>query len=165
MKRALLLLLAACSSPVTPVDSGTPFDAGVNDAGPRDAGTADSGTLDAGAPADAGNPYRFWDGGTCATKTDCPCFSSDDCGPGFRCVSEDSSGSNVWCLPGARGTGAPGAPCAGEADCASALCVEPANGAKLCSRLCDVPADCPASLPRCIYIGFGVDRSICSPPP
>jgi hypothetical protein len=38
-------------------------------------------------------------------KNDCPCFSSDDCGPGFTCRSEDSSGLNVFCVPGARGVG------------------------------------------------------------
>ncbi len=98
-------------------------------------------------------------------KTDCPCFSNDDCGPGFRCVSEDNTGTQVWCVPGARGTGAPGDVCTVEGDCASALCVEPNMGPSRCSRLCETANDCPPTLPRCLYIGFGVDRSICSPPP
>jgi hypothetical protein len=96
-------------------------------------------------------------------KNDCPCFSSDDCGPGFTCRSEDSSGLNVFCVPGARGVGAVGATCAGEADCASALCVEASDGGKGCSALCESITDCVPSLPRCTYIGFGIDRSICSP--
>ncbi|HEY1088495.1 MAG TPA: hypothetical protein VGE37_12400 [Archangium sp.] len=112
---------------------------------------------------DGGSWYRYWDGGSCATKTDCPCFSSDDCGPGFRCVSEDSSGTNVWCKPGARGDGGPGVTCTGEAQCFSALCVSGASSAQYCSGLCDTAADCAPNVPRCQYVGFGVDRSICVP--
>ncbi len=98
-------------------------------------------------------------------KTDCPCFSSDDCAPTFRCFSEDTTGTNIWCLPGPRGAGVAGDLCTSETDCASALCIEPRVGAKRCSQLCDAPADCPSTLPRCLAIGFGVNRSICSPPP
>lgn len=116
-----------------------------------------------GGPVDAGNASRYWDGGSCTVKTDCPCFSSDDCGPGFLCHSEDSSGLKVFCIPGARGAGGVGATCAGEADCASALCVEASDGGKGCSALCETVSDCVPSLPRCMYIGFGIDRSICSP--
>ena len=154
MRWLLPLFFAACSAGTITPDAG--MDAGT-DAG-FDAGT------DAGSTTDAGNPSRYWDGGTCTVKTDCPCFSNDDCAPDFHCVSEDATGLHVYCLPGARGTGAPGTACTVEGDCASALCVEPSSGPHLCSRLCDVPADCPSSLPRCIYIGFGVDRSVCSPP-
>ncbi|MER2559700.1 MAG: hypothetical protein ABTQ32_03215 [Myxococcaceae bacterium] len=155
--RAVLLLVAisACSPVSLAVDAGVP------DAGARDAGQP----VDAGTPTDAGNPSRFWDGGSCAVKTDCPCFSSDDCAPTFRCFSEDTSGTNIWCLPGPRGAGVAGDVCTSETDCASALCIEPRVGAKRCSQLCDAPADCPSTLPRCLAIGFGVNRSICSPPP
>jgi hypothetical protein len=146
--------------------SGGPVGGGMGggtDAG-SDSGT-DAGTSnDAGTYPDGGSPYRYWDGGACTTATDCPCFSSDDCGPGFYCHSQDSSGANVFCVPGARGTGGPGDSCSGEADCASALCTDSASSGMKCSALCDIAAECPASLPRCIYIGFGVDRSICSPP-
>ncbi len=137
----------------------SPFPGALNDGGP-DGGTdggddagADAGR-DAGAPADAGthpdggSPYRYWDGGSCTTATDCPCFSSDDCGPGFYCHSQDSSGANVFCVPGARGTGRPGDSCSGEADCASALCTDSASSGMKCSALCDI----------------GVAGSICSPP-
>ncbi len=113
---------------------------------------------------DGGTLYRFWDGGTCATKTDCPCFSSDDCGPGFYCHSEDSSGFNVYCVPGQRGAGLVGTACTGEADCLSSLCVSSNNdGGDRCSAICDVNAECHTTLPTCFYVGFGIERSICSP--
>ncbi|MFZ5438458.1 MAG: hypothetical protein ACOZQL_00550 [Myxococcota bacterium] len=113
--------------------------------------------------ADGGSRSRFWDGGACVTKTDCPCFSSDDCGPTFTCHSEDDTGLHVYCVPGARGDGGVGAPCVGEADCESALCTDSSSAGKRCSALCDVAAECPTSLPRCTYIGFGIERSICAP--
>jgi hypothetical protein len=152
--RAVVLVVAvtwaACSGATSQQDAGT-------DAGHPDAGAVDSGTPDASVP-------KYWDGGTCAVKTDCPCFSSDDCPPTHWCHSEDSSGLSVWCIPGARGSGEAGAPCTGEADCASALCVASATSAMLCSALCDTAADCPSSLPTCQYVGFGVERSLCAPP-
>ncbi|MFT3712582.1 MAG: hypothetical protein QM817_33455 [Archangium sp.] len=134
--------------------------------GGTDAGnTVDAGRLDAGATTypDGGSISRYWDGGSCAVKTDCPCFSSDDCGPGFFCHSEDTTGTKVWCVPGARGPGAVGAPCSSEADCFSSLCIEASDGGNGCSALCETAAECAPSLPQCRYIGFGVDRSICSP--
>lgn len=125
----------------------------------------DAGGDDAGVTAypDGGTLFRYWDGGACAVKTDCPCFSSDDCGPGFHCHSEDSTGTQVWCVPGARGDGLAGAPCTGEADCLSALCTDSASAGMRCSALCTDGADCPATLPTCQYVGFGVDRSLCAP--
>ncbi len=143
----------------------------VPDAGVADSGVADSGVPDAGAVVDAGltrypdggSLFRYWDGGTCAVKTECPCFSSDDCGPGFTCHSEDSSGTKVFCIPGARGAGLVGAACTGERDCLSALCVDSTSSGQKCSALCEVVGECAVPLPRCTYIGFGVDRSICSP--
>jgi len=123
------------------------------------------GTVDAGPTTypDGGSRFAYWDGGTCAVKTDCPCFSSDDCGPGFTCHSEDSTGVNVFCIPGARGAGLVGAGCIGEADCASAPCTDSTSSGMKCSALCGGAVDCVPSLPRCIDIGFGVNRSICSP--
>jgi len=177
-----VLLLLACSvvafaacSPGSGADAGTvdagptdagPTDAGATDAGSTDAGSTDAGTTDAGSTdagrTDAGSS-RFWDGGSCAVKTDCPCFSSDDCAPTFWCHSEDNTGTKVFCIPGSRGPGAAGATCVGETDCASALCIDSSTAGQLCSALCDKPADCPSSLPKCTYVGFGVDRSLCSP--
>lgn len=162
------------------IDAGVGGGAGATDSGAGgggggggavlDAGTGGGGggggmTMDAGLSryADGGSTSRYWDGGTCATKSDCPCFSSDDCGPGFRCVSEDSSGLNVFCVPGARGAGFVGAPCTGESDCFSALCVSGSDGGQACSALCDVVAECAPTVPKCTYVGFGIDRSICSP--
>lgn len=134
-------------------------------------GTATGGGVgvDAGVDAgltrypDGGTLFRHWDGGSCAVKTDCPCFSSDDCGPGFRCVSEDTTGLNVFCVPGARGAGLVGAPCTLESDCLSALCVTGSDGGNGCSALCETAAECAPAVPRCTYVGFGIDRSICSP--
>ncbi|MBK7864862.1 MAG: hypothetical protein IPJ65_40950 [Archangiaceae bacterium] len=160
MRRLLVVLaVVGCGSRPQPVmDSGVPADAGMSTDAGADGGIADAGRSDAGM-----NPSRYWDGGSCAVKTDCPCFSNDDCAPTFRCVSEDATGQSVWCVPGVRGTGAAGDTCAVEGDCASALCIEPSTGVHRCSQLCDAPAECPATLPRCTYIGFGTDRSICSP--
>lgn len=165
-----------------PADAGdTTHDAGsetpdagdaAHDAGAEtpDAGDAapDAGaeTPDAGSGGwpDGGALSPYWDGGTCAVKEDCPCFSSDDCGPGFTCHSEDDTGYEVWCVPGQRGTGLAGDPCTGEADCLSALCTDSVDvGVMRCSSLCGDDADCPPSQPRCTYIGFGIDRSICAP--
>lgn len=151
---AALVFVAACV-PSPQGDAGTEvLDAAVVDAGV---------VFDAGpTPVDAGSEY--WDGGACADKRECPCFSSDDCAPTHVCHSEDDSGLAVFCIPGARGPGSAGATCRGQGDCASALCVDGANSAQVCSVLCASPADCPAVLPRCLFIGFGVDRSICAPP-
>ena len=184
-----LLLLTTCClvacSPGIGADAGTGEDAGTTDAGKKDAGSTDAGSTDAGSP-DAGSPdagaadagldagttdagrtdagsSRFWDGGSCAVKTDCPCFSSDDCAPTFWCHSEDSTGTKIFCIPGSRGPGAAGAACVGETDCASALCIDSSTAGQRCSAVCDKPADCPSSLPKCTYVGFGVDRSLCSP--
>ncbi len=160
---AVTVLCAACGARVDPVDAGTTVaDAG----GGSDAGAPDAGVPDAGGPTkypDGGSLFRYWDGGTCTVKTDCPCFSSDDCGPGFTCHSEDTSGTNVFCVPGTRGAGLVGAPCAGEADCLSALCIDSATTGQNCSALCDSVADCVSALPRCLYIPFGPAQSICSP--
>ena len=149
---------------IVPDGGGAGGGTGGGAGGAPDAGN-DAG-IDAGPStySDGGSRYRYWDGGSCAVATDCPCFSSDDCGPGFSCHSQDSSGANVFCVPGARGAGEAGDSCTGEADCASALCTDSASSGMKCSALCDLAAECPPSLPRCIYIGFGVDRSICSPP-
>lgn len=164
MRTALVLSawLVSCGAVTAPVDAGP-------DAGPP--GAADAGAdggLDAGPRRgvypDGGSMYRFWDGGACAVKTECPCFSSDDCGPGFTCRSEDSSGTQVWCVPGARGDGGVGAACSLEGDCLSALCVTGGSASQsVCSALCDTAADCAPAVPRCTYIGFGVDRAICQP--
>ncbi len=144
-------------------DSGT-ADSGSNDSGVIDAGAIDAGVPDAGA--DGGTSFipgsRYWDGGSCAVKTDCPCFSSDDCAPSFYCHSENASGADVYCVPGARGDGGLGTPCTGEADCSSALCIEHTSGDR-CTVLCENMSECGNGFPKCLYVGFGVDRSICAP--
>jgi hypothetical protein len=137
--RTLLLLIALASA------------CGGSDPKPIiDAATVDAAT----ASADA-TPL-------CAAPGDCPCFTNYDCPPTHACVSQDPSGTMVSCVEGPRGTGAAGTPCTGEADCASALCVEDSNGGLQCSDVCESAATCPASLPRCIFLG---DVGICARAP
>lgn len=126
------------ASPAGCDDGGGRPDAGADAARPRDAGAADA------APGDA-------DSRACAQVGDCPCFTNYDCPPTHACVSQDPQGMSVSCVPGPRGTGAAGTPCAGEGDCQSALCVDDASGGRRCSDLCGpgLPA-CPATLPRCL---------------
>ncbi len=158
MSRLLLVLpllgLFACGSPSVP-------DAGArDDAGPRQVDAGPPAT-DAGPTVDAGSPDA---GRTCVAQTDCPCFANDDCPPDMTCKSFDSTGTRVFCVPGARGTGAAGVPCTGEADCQSALCVDIRDGGMACSKLCTLPADCPTPpFSRCLYVGFGVNASLCAP--
>src|SRR5262245_14574590 len=65
-------------------------------------------------------------GPDCSQPGACPCFTSYDCPAGTYCHAE--SEMQVYCTPGARGTGGLGATCTGERDCKSALCVTPATG-------------------------------------
>lgn len=88
---------------------------------------------------------------TCTMPNECPCFSNDDCPDGTRCHSD---GTDVYCEPGPRGTGAAGTPCAGENDCESSLCVDGTDVMR-CSKTCTTPTDCPAELPRCLG-GLGI---------
>lgn len=101
--------------------------------------------------------------GACAVAGDCPCFSNYDCPAATACTSLDDSGTQVWCLPGPRGAGAAGDACTGEADCATSLCVDALGGGLACSDRCLLPSDCPANLPACVFIGFGIDEMICAP--
>jgi hypothetical protein len=126
MRFVFLALLAACG------DDGAPR---------PDAPRADAAT-DAQTDAPA----------ACTTPNECPCFSNDDCPDGTRCHAADPD--NVYCEPGPRGTGAAGVTCAGENDCASALCVEGSDVMR-CSRTCTSPSECPAELPRCLG-GLGI---------
>jgi hypothetical protein len=162
----VVLGLAACSAPSLS-DAGAHDDAGTSgsDAGSQleDAGLAtDAGSIsDAGSLTDAGLPDA---GRSCVAQTDCPCFSNDDCPADMTCHSFDSTGTQVFCVPGARGTGAAGVTCTGETDCQSALCVDVSNGRMACSKLCTQLADCPnPPFTQCLFIGFGVNASICAP--
>lgn len=96
------------------------------------------------APADA--PVTV-----CTVPNECPCFSNDDCPAGTRCHSD---GTDVYCEPGPRGTGAAGTVCTGENDCESSLCVEGTDTMR-CSKTCTDPSECPAELPRCLG-GIGI---------
>ena len=97
----------------------------------------------------------------CAVAGDCACFSSHDCPDGPRCENRDHSGTQVWCLPGPRGAGDV---CVDGNDCRSSLCVDDEIDALRCSESCNGNSTCVATLPRCQFIGFGIDESICAPP-
>lgn len=126
---------------------------------PVDAGIHDGGTV----PADA--EVVEFDAATlvCDGPGACECFSNYDCPATHACTSLDETGENVWCLEGPRGTGEAGDPCEDETDCESALCVEGDGGQFYCSDLCETADTCPDELPECLYIGFGIDESICAP--
>ena len=88
----------------------------------------------------------------CTMANECPCFSNDDCPASTRCHAADET--HVYCTPGARGTGAAGATCTGEDDCASALCVDGTDTTR-CSKTCTSDTECPTELPRCLG-GIGI---------
>jgi hypothetical protein len=87
----------------------------------------------------------------CTMPNECPCFSNDDCPEGTRCHGD---GTDVYCEPGPRGTGAAGSECTGELDCESALCVEGSDVMR-CSKTCMESTECPPELPRCLG-GIGI---------
>ena len=130
--RLVVASLTACVAVTACGDSSPPTPDAALDA-PRDASTGDA--------------------RACALPGDCPCFTNYDCPLTHACVSQDPGGNSVSCIEGPRGTGAPGTPCTGEADCASALCVEDSTSGMRCSDVCTSPATCPAELPRCVFIG------------
>jgi hypothetical protein len=121
---------------------------------------ADASRPDAPAAADAGLDAPA---ASCTAPGECPCFSNYDCADTHACTSLDDTGENVWCLEGERGSGEAGVPCEDETDCASALCVEDSEGGFRCSDICEEDNNqCPEELPRCLFIGFGVDVFICA---
>jgi len=142
---AAIVVAAACGS-----DAGVPK---TQDAG---AETADASAPSPDAAIDAGEERA------CAAPEDCPCFSNYDCPSTHTCTSFDDTGENIFCVEGERGEGVAGEVCTGEASCESALCIEDDSGS-FCSDVCEDASTCPAVLPRCVFIGFGVDVSICAP--
>ncbi|MBA3541721.1 MAG: hypothetical protein H0T79_19055 [Deltaproteobacteria bacterium] len=129
---SLAVALLGCSS-----DSAPTKDAAVASDAPADAVVDGASTVDADMRA-------------CANVGDCPCFTNYDCPATHACVSQDQGGNSVSCVAGPRGTGAAGTPCTGEADCASALCVEDSMNGMRCSDVCTMPEQCPPELPRCL---------------
>lgn len=118
---------------------------------------------DAAPISDAATPGPDADQRVCEAAGDCACFSNADCPATTRCHALDDSGAQVWCLPGDRGAGGLGVACTVDDDCASALCVEDSEATLRCSILCDTDDDCGDTLADCLFIGFGVDESICAP--
>ena len=129
-----LAIAAACSSaPAAPSDASA-------DAPPTDVASSPDAAPDADPSVD-GDAREG--GGACAFNRDC--VASE------RCACSEADGCR--CAPGARGAGVAGVDrCASGNDCASALCLEGPGGVALCSAPCASPAECPASLPRCVSV-------------
>lgn len=131
--------------PVVGIDAGPTADGGP---GAGDAAAGDASTPDAAAQG----PFA-----SCAEIPADACFANPDCPADRLCRSVGASvGEVVCCVVGPRGEVAAGEPCdveQGETQCASAICIE-VNGTALCSKTCTSPADCPASMQRCMFIAF-----------
>ncbi len=120
----------------------------------------DGGPLDRGAVADL---FRS-DAGRCGELSATDCFSNLDCPTDRRCQSVDSVGLVVCCLPGPRGTKTAGESCAGESECASAVCVAKGDHPSVCSKDCQSEADCPTGMKDCKTIAFsGSSQQWCFP--
>lgn len=172
-----LFVLAACGTSSTPTGSGgasssstTTGTGGATSSGTGGAtssgtgGTTSSGT---GGATSSGTGGAGGSSGimSCAEIGADDCFSNLDCIAADRC--EDQGGASLavpCCVPGMRGTGVLGDPCAIDDDCATSLCVETPGG-YLCSGECTKPADCIPALPDCTKIPAILGKgAFCLPP-
>lgn len=154
------LLSCACvvgcagdDGPTTSLDAGLPQSDAARDTAPAvERPAAPDVGADRGVVAD------------CAAIGATSCFGNVDCAAERRCENVGSELEPLaCCVPGARGTGAAGAPCDGELDCASAVCVA-GSGPALCSKDCASAADCPVGMKRCIPIAMsGSELQWCFP--
>jgi hypothetical protein len=134
----------------TAQDAPESLDTRGDDTAPDSAGETSPDTADTADTADA--PARV--DAACSEQGYDDCFHNGDCEAAERC--EDMSASDLQipcCVPGARGTGEAGVPCADENDCASALCISTNDGPFLCSKVCQGDGDCPPAAARCSAIG------------
>ncbi|MBX3231424.1 MAG: hypothetical protein KIT84_10800 [Labilithrix sp.] len=115
----------------------------VADATAADAKGGDA-ALDAGSDARAARDAN----GPGATGTECS--FNHDCQLALRCECDGICA----CTPGARGTTAPGQPCADGQDCTSAVCLEGTGGQLRCSDECQTASECPPELPRCANVSL-----------
>jgi hypothetical protein len=122
------------------------------------AGQGGSGCPEGGAPPGQGAT-------SCDAIEAVGCFSNYDCAAAERCENVGTLDLPVaCCVPGARGTGQLGDPCASERDCASSLCIDVGVCGGTCTDVCTSEGECPAELPQCIPIAFsGSDASFCLP--
>jgi hypothetical protein len=93
------------------------------------------------------------------------CFTNYDCAAAERCQNVGTADLPVaCCVPGERGAGVLGDPCASEADCKSSLCIEVGVCGGTCTDECTDPSVCPPEMPQCIPIAFsGSDMMFCTP--
>ncbi len=142
MKRTLSLV--TCLLSLSACDGASPApDAAFTDAAPDAPDAVVTDIADAAVADDAADVDPREGGGACSFNRDC--VASE------RCACSDADGCR--CAPGARGTGRAGVDrCASGDDCESALCVEGAGGAFVCSAPCAGASDCPAALPRCLSV-------------
>lgn len=118
------------------------------------------GCPEGGAPEGMGGAIE-----ACSDIGAADCFTNYDCADDQRCENQGTADFAVpCCVTGDRGTAGVGAPCLGENDCASSLCVEGGVCGGICSDRCDSPDECPAELSQCIPIAFsGSDDKFCLP--
>ncbi len=183
LPQLLVVALAGC---VTAAGCGD------DDAIPADAG-ADAGLPDAGADAgvdagsDAGPPApAVCDG--CRRDSDCgegnlclvlaggeracgvACTTDDDCASQAvaSTCQEEVAGMPLQCTPTASTCieSAAGDGCAGAGDCSGRYseCVDFGVDGHVCTTRCEVDADCPVGLHRCVDPGAAVGR-VCTPDP
>jgi hypothetical protein len=139
------------------------FDAAVG-GGPVDAGVGPG----PGPEVDAALPPPPPPGpfASCAEIPSTECFGNTECPADQRCANVGTDLEPVaCCIPGVRGDRGAGEPCGddGEANCASAVCIEQGGEAR-CSATCDDAGDCPVGLRLCGAIAFsGSEANWCLP--
>jgi hypothetical protein len=177
-KRAFFLLVgvtaaAACGESADDRSTGVSSGAATSSSATGAGGASSSATTSSatGAGGD-GCPEPEATSGAGGAAEDCAaigaktCFSSYECGSSERCENVGTSDAPVpCCVPGPRGDGKAGAPCAGEFQCASSLCIEGIGDCfGSCTDRCTKDEECPKTMPNCIVIGFsGTDDKFCSP--
>jgi hypothetical protein len=133
-------------------------------AGGASTGVGGTGVGGGGASTGAGGSGGSAPIAACKDVGATACFSNDDCPAADRCQNRGTAAAPVpCCVLGPRGAGQVGAPCGGENDCASALCIE-TDAKSLCTTKCASAKECPATLPKCIPIAFsGSNDTFCTP--
>lgn len=114
-------------------------------------GSASTSSASGGSASSGSTSSTTWPAITaCSDIGASDCFSNLDCAsPQTRCEAVGATGAKLpCCVPGDPGTAGGGDPCAGENDCATALCIQ-TGGASICSSACTSAQDCPPLLPKC----------------
>lgn len=77
------------------------------------------------------------------------CFANSDCADNQRCENIGGALEVACCVEGPRGCKATGEACASEFECDEGLCVSRNDGPQLCSKRCEMDAECPPMVPEC----------------